>query len=179
MQDIKERLQDFNLRQKLNENQNLVMIFAVVVIAVCGLYIVMRCDSRRPGNISNEAWYYDTVTQTLYVGERDQDPPVTSPDGNPAVRAHMFSCGDCDDKDERFVAFYDKYTDEAKAALEKARTAGEDAEMMYEMAELYDGGVLYSFDGENWWPAEDPEKSMELQERLRCDDGKQARYCRP
>jgi len=177
---IKARLADMQLREAINQNQNIVVIVAVVIIAVSGLFIAMRCDGGGGRtNYTNKAYYYDTVTEELFVDEGDQLAPITSPDGNPAVRAHIFACGSCDDDDARFVAFYAKYTDEAKQKIEQAQQGERGDAYMYGMMEFEEGGLLHSFDGQNWWPADDDERSGELHSRLNCDNGKDARYCRP
>jgi len=161
-----------SIRDKINANQNLVVVAAVVVIVVAVLFMLMRGGRGGSGG-SGEAYYVDTVTDAIFTAEANQYPPIQSPEGNPAVRVHFFSCGDCDDEDERFRGFYDKYTDEAKQKLETLT----DEEMMMEM-EMYETGVLYSLDGETWHRPESQVYQEELSKKLDCPEDGRARYCR-
>jgi hypothetical protein len=180
---IKQRLADFQPREAINQNQNIALIVAVVIIAVSGLFIAMRCEGGGGGRaeLPREVYYYDTVTEELFVEEGNQLAPITSPEGNPAVRAHVFACGSCKDQAERFVAFYEKYTDQGKRKLQQTEKTGAGGHR-YEMAELEEGDLLYSFDAKSWWPADpDAPESMsdKIRSRLTCDNGNDARYCRP
>lgn len=126
---------------------------------------------------SGQAWYYDTKTGEYFKSGADQFPPITSAKGNPAVRAHFFSCGSCDSEKDRFAGFYDKYTDEAKAKLEVARNA-KDPQQMGGMEMYYETGVLYSVDGTTWYPPSSEEYQEALQKKLNCPSGGRAKYCR-
>jgi len=39
--------------------------------------------------------------------------PIQSPDGNEAVQAHFYACGECTEE-SRFLGYYEKFTAEAK-----------------------------------------------------------------
>jgi len=158
-----------SIRDKINANQNIVVVAAVVIIVVAVLFMFTGGGGSGVAG-SGEAYYYDTATGDIFTGNANQYPPIQSPAGNPAVRVHFFSCGDCSEK-ERFVGFYDKYTDEAKRKLE---TATEEEMMM----EMYETGVLYSVDGETWHDPASEAYQMALQEKLNCPEGGRARYCR-
>ncbi|MHB1155223.1 MAG: hypothetical protein ACYC26_00130 [Phycisphaerales bacterium] len=168
------------LRDKINANQNAVVVVAVVIIAVAFIWIFYMSGlvGGRGGPAgSGKAWFYDTVKKTYFKDKADQFPPITSPDGNPAVRAHFFSCGDCDREKERFPGFYDKYTADAKAKLEAARKAQKPEEMAG-MEMYYETGVLYSIDGEHWYAPSSMEYQEALQKALNCPKGGRAKYCR-
>ncbi|MFA7238009.1 MAG: hypothetical protein WC058_14195 [Phycisphaeraceae bacterium] len=166
------------LRDKINANQNAVVVVAVVVVVVAGFFI-FRNFADNPGTPpgSGKAWFYDTVKKTYFKDKADQFPPISSPDGNPAIRAHFFSCGSCDSEKERFPGFYDKYTDEAKAKLEAARKAQKPEEMAG-MEMYYEIGVQYSIDGEHWFQPSSMEYQEALQKALNCPKGGRAKYCR-
>ncbi|MHB1158057.1 MAG: hypothetical protein ACYC26_14620 [Phycisphaerales bacterium] len=133
--------------------------------------------SSSPAVGSGQAWYYDTKTGEYFKSAADQFPPITSAKGNPAVRAHFFSCGSCDQAKERFVGFYDKYTADAKAKLEAARNA-KDPQELANMEMYYETGVLYSIDGQKWYPPSSVEYQDALQKALNCPKGGRAKYCR-
>jgi hypothetical protein len=166
-----------SIRDTVNANQNIVVVAAVVVIAVAVLFIYMQGGGRRGAAGSGQAYYYDTVTKKVFTGDADQFPPIESPDGNPAVKAHFFSFGDCSE-DERFIAYYEKYTDEAKAKLEEAKKTGEtSAEDQMYLDEYFELGILHSVDGENWFDSSSEQFMNILDEKL-YKDGKRAKYCR-
>jgi len=165
-----ERGRALSIRDKINANQNIVVVVAVVVIAVALIWIFTRGGGGGAAG-TGEAYYYDTVTEEVFTAKANQYPPIESPDGNPAVRVHFFSCGDCSEA-ERFIGFYDKYTDEAKRKLETATE-----QEMYEMSE-YETGVLNSVDGQTWLDPASEQFQMALQEKLNCPEGGRARYCR-
>ncbi|MFA7236286.1 MAG: hypothetical protein WC058_05425 [Phycisphaeraceae bacterium] len=126
---------------------------------------------------SGQAWYYDTKTGEYFKSAADQFSPITSAKGNPAVRAHFFSCGSCDSEKDRFAGFYDKYTDEAKAKFEAARNA-KDPQQLANVEMYSEIGVLYSIDGQNWYPPSSEEYQEALQKKLNCPNGGRAKYCR-
>ncbi len=174
--ELMDRLRDFNLREKLNDNQHIVVIVCVVMIAVALGYVYLISDSPRPsGPVKANAYYYDTVSGEYFVGDSRQYPPITSPDGNPAVRAHFFTCTESCDKADRFVGYYEKYTEQAKVQLESMR----ESELDYS-PEMYEWGVLHSLDAKQWFNANSEEAGTILAERLKCEDGprERARYCR-
>ena len=159
-----------SIREKINENQNLVVVVAVVIIVVAVLFMVMRGGGGGGPSGPGTAYYMDTVTNEVFTDDAALFPPIDH-NGNPAVRVHYFSCGDCDDKDKRFIGFYEKYTPEAKNQLE---SASQDEMMM----EMYEMGVLYSIDGKTWHDPASEAYQNGLQQKLNCPDGSRARYCR-
>lgn len=178
---IMDRLRDFSLkdgkfRDLLNANQNVVVIVCVVVIAVAMGYIIMSSTGGRVRQASNKAWYYDTVSKEYFVGDSRLIAPITSPDGHPAVLAHFFTCTqNCDG--DRFVMYYEKFSDEAKKKLEEvAQGNSEDAEL-YEYEE-FETGLLFSLDAENWFAYAELEANEEFNKRQQCPDGSIPRYCR-
>jgi prepilin-type processing-associated H-X9-DG protein len=126
-----------------------------------------RRTAPKPGN----AYFYDVVTKEYFTDSATKIPPIKSPAGNEAVRAHFFTCGQCTDE-ERFIGYYEKYTSDLKKKLEK------DPEQFEVYEEAFDGR-LYSADGEHWVKAESPE-GFALIEKLqqRCP-AKKLRYCPP
>ncbi len=182
LRDIQDRLANMKLREAINQNPNIVVIVAVVLLAVSILFMVMRCGG--PDLAVDEeqqqqrAWFYDTVTEEYFPVEGPAFPPITSPNGNPAVRAHFFTCSSCD-PDDRFLGFYEKYTAETKAWLEEQ--AAEDDADWEGPRERYGGtgGMLYSFDAKQWRAPDDPGMTQEMSKRVQCPDGTYATHCRP
>ena len=175
-----ERDSALSIRDSINANQNIVVVAAVVVIVTALLFIMMQGGGRtssRPGDV----YFFDTVTKEIFKDDIEKLPPIQSPDGNPAVRVHLFSFGDCDNEDERFIGYYEKYTDEAKAKLEELTKSGNgpesDAEQEMILIEYAEFGLLYSVDGEEWFSPHEIGLDNLIEERLNSDKGR-AKYCR-
>lgn len=170
-----------DIREWMNENSALVTVAAVALLVVSLAIVVMQGGGGPQA--SGDAYYYDTVTEEVFEGEASGTPPIESPDGNEAVRAHFYTCGECSEE-ERFLGYYERYTEEAKEVLERSKNAGEDGEpdpeAMMEVYEVAFTGRLYSTDLEEWVVAESPE-GRELSEALQeeCGEGERLSYCAP
>lgn len=166
-----------SIRSIVNENQSIVVVVTIVII-LAALFFIWRnfAGGGGPGGSGN-AWYYDTVTEEYFKAAATEIPPIDSPDGNPAVRAHFYACSDCGNDDERFVGFYERYDPRIKAQLEKARE-DPDNEMYMDIYALEGQGLQYSVDGENWFSMQSPQTEQLFSTRLKCDDGSRAKYCR-
>ncbi|MBI1367013.1 MAG: hypothetical protein GC162_00015 [Planctomycetes bacterium] len=152
---------------------------AAVMIAVAGLALMVALnpsknnrmdDATRPS--PGQAWFYDTTTGVYFTELATRVPPIVSPAGNPAVRAHFFTCGSCEDDAERFLGYYEKYTPEVKRRLENAPET-------FEFYEEAFNGRLYSADAQHWVEAESPD-GLKIVERLqeKCPS-RSLRYCPP
>ncbi len=65
------------------------------------------------------AYFFDTLTGELFVAPIASVAPIDAPSGGQAVRAHVFSCGDCSDMSQLFVGYLSGYTAEVKAKIEQ------------------------------------------------------------
>jgi hypothetical protein len=96
--------------------------FSAVVVAVVMVFSVGSMVMRGRGRDEERhqyAYYMMPQTGQVLVDVSGQLPPLESG----AVRAVVFSCGDCSDKSTHFVGWIEKYTDEAKAIMERLRAA--------------------------------------------------------
>ena len=167
------------LREWMNENSAIVTVGAVVLLVVALTIVIMQGTG---GGVvtTDQAYYYDAEADNIFTAPIESIPPIESPAGNQAVRVHYYSCGGCGEE-ERFVGYYEKYTEEAKQAIQEARTAGSEggpqgpARMQAMMT-----GQLYSADGEEWYPAMSP-RGTQVQAELanRCGEGEKLRICVP
>lgn len=163
-----------NIREWMDQNQNMVAVGAVVVMILALIFIFYQCKGTTRHVGAGQSYYYDTVTGKTFVSDANQIPPITSPDGNEAVRVHYYSCGSCSDS-ERFAGYFEKYPAEAKAKLEAAQSGENAMEAMYE----YETQALISLDGKQWFPMYGPQPQEALDKKLQCPDGKRPRYCSP
>lgn len=130
------------------------------------------------GEPVNPAYYQDVKTGKRFTAEATLIPPITSPDGNEAVKVHLFTC-DRNDPAKMFVGYYEKYTPEAKQILDQAGDEGMSQVMMEDDVAK---GQMFSPDGKAWTSISDEETYENfneiLLERLKCSDGRRAVYCR-
>ncbi len=140
-----------NIREYLNNNPAVVTIAAVVLLLVClGLIVnsLMGSSSQRDVDV----WYYDVASGRLMVA-KSQLSPIEGEAG-PAMRAYLFSCGDCEDKVDDIdngmsyaelkamgvhVGYVSKYSDADKQKLEAQQNdpGSSDAEEPMMIQELY------------------------------------------
>jgi hypothetical protein len=188
------------VREWLNKNSAVVTIAAVVLLILSLAFIIMNISGPpRPRERVIPVYFYDLNTNQLFVGQSDQVPPIYAPSqpdkqGIPkGVRAFVYSCGECDDESERFIAYLEMYTPEAKAARERMQRivrgeeqppgdmgegSAEAAEMqMYEMWEQ--GRLMRLLNDDNWVPAMSEEAMQMLQHLERMCDGTVPKHCLP
>lgn len=90
----------------------------IIIVILASLLIARRSGPSIP---SNAAYFYDLNNAQLFVGTGDQIAPVQAPEGGPdrGVRAYVYTCGACGEG-ERFIAYLEKYTNDAKSAVKAA-----------------------------------------------------------
>lgn len=182
------------IRDTLNQNQNIVVVVAVVILVTALIYIFFRSTGSDLSRRQARAYYKDVVTGEVFTAETQKIPPIQSPDGNQAVLVRFFSCTDDCGKDDRFVGYYMKYTEEIKRRLEEQREEaeqqGEEMSVDSDTYELWEeserallaalpkqGGEVDLTSEGAWTPR--LELVQAIEERLVCDDGDRARPCFP
>ena len=98
---------------------------AVAVVAGIVLIVSVLLIARQMGLLRGAAaaptapdvFWYDLETGKLF-GHRVSPARVTAPSGGAALRAHVFACNDCDDPNDRFIAYFEQFTDEARRVLQ-------------------------------------------------------------
>ena len=169
------------IRDWLNQNSAVVTVAAVAILVIA-LAVVIRQGSGNTRTPPDSAWYFVPETGATVVDKANLIPPIMV-EGKQAVKAHYYGCDDCEGEN-KFLGYYEKYSDQAKTELEKinaTQAAGgevdSDAEMRaYELAMT---GRFYSKDGKAWVPAESPQGHA-MQETLRDNCGtRKLTYCSP
>ncbi|MEM6552550.1 MAG: hypothetical protein AAF750_10550 [Planctomycetota bacterium] len=85
------------VREYLNNNPAVVTIAAVVLLIVC-LALIVRQLLGGGGGQARDMFYLDTATGQVFIESAAQFAPIDAPSGaGNGVRAHIYSCGDCDD----------------------------------------------------------------------------------
>jgi hypothetical protein len=101
------------VREKLQKKGGLVAGVVVVLFALAVWTLVRQLHSGVPDQ--NTAYYSVDDGRTWFSDSASKFAPFDS-GGKPAVQAHVF---DCDG--DRFVGYLSRYTDDAKAILEKTQ----------------------------------------------------------
>ena len=163
------------VRGKLQQHQGLATaVMGVVLLGVAG-FIAMRIWSMLnpppPPEDIVMGYFYDQATKELYEMPADTPAPMERPsgpfEGEPAgVKAHVFACGQCADKSNRFVGFLEKPLPEAD------RPGADDPR-----SEVF---LMKRPDDAKWVESDSPQASAIMREvRQRCAGGQRANFCRP
>ena len=107
-------------REWINQHRAVVGIFGGVL--VIGLLWMMLAPSQEKLSLEGKLWFYDTVSKEIFTDSNQLIPPISSPQGNEAVLARFYTCGDCTEQ-HRFIAYYEKYSAEGRELLEAYRKA--------------------------------------------------------
>jgi hypothetical protein len=133
-------------------------VIAVVAIVVTWVVILKPGASSAGGDV----YFLDMNTRELYAETKQTLSPSTAPSGAPGVRAHVFACGECT-ADSRFVAFVERYTDEALAAKK-------DGSAVMNPQLLTEGQQVSDDKAENWVPRMSPAGQQLMRSAThRCD----------
>lgn len=114
-----------NLSELTERHPKAVALTAVIVLAIALGLVLARGGGARTHGPRDAVYYVDLQTRQLFTA-REQLPPIAAPSGGQGVRAYVFGCGGCDEA-QRFTAYLENYTEEARAALEESRSVRDPA----------------------------------------------------
>jgi hypothetical protein len=167
----------------MHDNPRAAMGGVVAVLVAALFLIVARLGDDASGAAYNYGFYYDLSTRELFVDSNRQLPPIRDGQG---VAAHVFSCGQCEDKASRVIGWLEMYTPEAKAALAAPQTGSPDDFAVAEIVvdPVVEAGHLYAFEPQagaepQWVPANSLPASRIQQQALAMCDGRRANPCSP
>lgn len=176
LDELGEKLNVDGMREWINNNSAAVTVGAVAILLV-SLAVIIRQGGSGPKATPGEAYFYDTTTKELITDKATRIPPITTPEGHEAVRAHYFTCGECTDS-QRFLGYYEKYSPEVKEKLEKNPQSFE----LYEMAfqgRLYCAPDKDPNDPKSWVGAESPAGFQITEDLQKKCPVRKLRYCPP
>lgn len=105
------------LRETLNRNPAITTGVTIAIIVVALILILWQTlVSNQPGKVSTQGYFTTDNGATTFADKLENVPPYMY-EGKEAVRAYLFKCSD----GKKFVAYLERYTPEAKTALEQAR----------------------------------------------------------
>lgn len=107
------------VRDVIAQNPMVGVVIAVVAVAVVAW--TQFSGGGGPGDNVNMTYFYDLESGEIVLMPTGTHPPATTEQGHKAVKANVYSCGECT-ADEWFF-YIESLTEEAKTALE---SVGED-----------------------------------------------------
>lgn len=156
-------------------------VIAVVLLATAGWLAFGR--DRVPADIRLD-YFYDLDTGELFTAPRDQLAPFPAPGGGTAVKATVFSCESCDNRDTHFIGWLERYSDEAKTLMRTERqseTDDVDPKFNEAMAEGHQIAFIDDAGGElTWQSSSDPQVVAQMRHVLtRCEGVRRTEACNP
>ncbi|NBC11159.1 MAG: hypothetical protein GVY24_05405 [Planctomycetes bacterium] len=140
-----------------------------------------------------DLYFLDVNTTELFTASSDRIPPIEAPSDKEAnreaeeesekqysgVRAQVFTCTTCDDEDDRWIGYLEKYTPEAKAAMEEA-IRGDGAPDLEAIHELEDERLVKLPTKDDWIKASS-EEAVDIYTAIRdrCEEDQRPRQCFP
>lgn len=164
---------DACMSKTANNLKPVIAVVAIIVLAVSWMWILgSKQDSTAP-----QRYFYDIEAEEMFVADTAIMPPITAPSGGEAVVALVYACGNCSDENGRFIAFFEKYTDAYKEALDRFRN---DGIPLSEQVEL-EGHLIRTPDTADWLPMQSNEGVALWDKTLqgRCDKGVPLISCAP
>lgn len=162
------------IREKLNENPAITTGATIGIIVIALIFIGYQIfSSNNTGQIQTEGWYTtddsspEAAMAALFEDDINKIPPFQK-DGKNAYRAYVFSC---DGGKTKWIAYLQRYTDEAKKKIEAATADPNKAAEpgMMEMVQMT--GLEVKKPGPAAWiKSSDYEKSRTVVE-VKCPDG--------
>jgi len=162
-------------RQWLNDNPRIVGGVAAGSVVVAVVLTTCTLTGGPPAaDLPTQHWYWDPAGQTLFAAPADSVPPLPSDADHPgALRARVYSCGDCSDQSQRFVAFYEFYTPDGRTAAQEL-ASGAPSDRLEDLELQRGEGLRYQNAETGEVIAADDENAAEVVNRPdeRCGQGK-------
>jgi len=188
----------FDFRKFINQNSAVVTIGAVTVLVLALAAIVLQMQGPGAGARGpQDIWFYDLNTGELFVAKSNKLPPIAAPsdgteqDENPSipagVKAHVFSCGSCQDEQERFIAYLETYPPDVRDKLMAFRENPPNYEEISEedqrlLAGVEEAMMVRALDSNRWVNAMSEaggEVTMAAFRGQQCPDGEPPTWCTP
>jgi hypothetical protein len=187
-----------HIRKKIDEvlyrSPAATLVLSGVVLLASSLFLYWQVT----GTIAREGWkskasnayYYDLSSNKLFVHIDSDVPPIVAPEqteGDPmGVRAHVFSCGKCDEPSSLYVGFlemYDPKTDAGKQFRifrELLASKGPSAEAAEAEDKAEAGRLVSRGAGESWVQADSEAGQRVIANGARdCESGEAPKPCGP
>ena len=157
-------------------------MLSVAAIAACAVVLVGRAVPENPSTPAEPvamAWFFDRNTgEILPLPDTTEGPAETASgqyNGQPAaVRAHVYSCGSCYRKADRYVGWLEIPAQFVSASRPPDEPLEEDVESGEDVERL----MVSAPENEQWVPMNSSRADEIMKAVNRCAEG-EIRYCRP
>ena len=169
------------LRNFLDENPTVGLLAALIVLGGSLAAIAFFIFGNKQGGTVVDIWFYDVDAKQLFVAKSNDLPPIQAPSGGPGVKAYVFACNDCNDPDDRFIAWVEMYTPEYKdILLNPPPMDPENPDAGIDLSRIMDEGQLVAKPDSNKWTPSTSERAFALMSGLeeRCN-GQIPKTCLP
>lgn len=159
------------IREKLNENPAITTGVTAAIIVVALIIIGWQLFGGGGPRIPTKAYFTVDDGQTWFADDINKIPPFEH-NGQQAYRVHLYTC---DGGRNVFPTHLERYTDQAKAALLRAREGEQTGDMdpaLYEQAEMGTEIKKARDPNARWIPQRDYERAGEIMNPI-CPDGTQ------
>lgn len=154
--DVRSALTGGQALELLKQHQWAICAIAIAGIAFATVPGALRASDAPDSTTPAPVWFYDLTTGKQFEGAPDAIAPIAAPSGkaDAGVRAHVFTCGSCRDVLQTRLGYLEKYTSEARNALQTLASAPDltteqRAEQLNMVAE---GTLVGTIDGKHWYP---------------------------
>jgi hypothetical protein len=128
-----------------------ILLLLIVIVAAAGyLGSFFFRAPRRPKSL---AWFYNERTAALFTAVDQMIPPIDTESGaGTGVKAYIFTCGDCNDSSQRFIAFLEKMTPEGKeAVISQIKNDKSGVGLGFAMEKLELAVLVRSLENQEWY----------------------------
>ncbi len=157
------------IREKMNDNPAITTGVTAAIIVIALVLIVMQFVGSDAPKIPKSAWFSADNGATYVADDINLIPPFQK-DGKTYVRAVVFKCGG----GAPFVSHLERYTDKAKAQIEKARQetgAGKPPPMALQEAQYTGLEVKKTGAPDSAWVSAREYQKMAEVTNIKCPDG--------
>jgi len=99
-------------RRFLDQRGRFVVLVAALILMFAGIAVFRSISARTPPRLPRRVYFLD-IAQGNLIADIEQPSPITTSAGSVACRAYVFACDNCDNTDDRFVAYVEKLNDVA------------------------------------------------------------------
>lgn len=159
-------------------------------IAINVLFFSGKPSKQSSGNV----YFFDMDSGELFAAQQAQIMPISNPNSSSdtntmSVRAHVFSCGSCNEK-EQFIGYLQTHNPHVIKRMQHAHAGMKQplplAIQLIQLSESPNGHLVQAFDSQNdrpigkWYGRQSRDADMIVRTvQNRCEDGQLPKRCEP
>ncbi len=104
---------------------------SVAILAGLGIWLGVKYKAQADSRVAGGTYYYDTESGGLFSAPGGQIVPIKAPGGKETgVRAYVYSCTSCQQKDERFIGWLEMYDPAVVKDLQETKAKDQPVSML-------------------------------------------------